>query len=187
MWKAISVAAILAAVLFVPDIGPGQKATGGVRYEAEEGLSAHIAFVAREAAGERPAGGHLLYGDTEHRWYILDVSEVNVEGSMAFFAGEIASASESEWIGQWVYFAVHDGGTPGRKGDEVWSAFVSQEAASDTVQDGDTPGSAHQVTRGNLVVHGTEPEEDDVVPLLPIFPRDNKPACVPGGPPGLCR
>jgi len=185
MWKAAGIAvALLTASFFVP--GSGEKANGGVWYEAEEDLPAHIAFVAREAQGERPAGGHLHYGDTEHRWYNLEISEVNVEGDMAFFAGEIVSASESNWIGQWVFFAVHDGGAPGRMGDELWSAFLSQASALEMVREGDTPGEAHRVTRGNLVVHSTEPEED-VQPLLPVFPRDHKPDCVPGGPPGLCR
>lgn len=167
--------------------GPAEMATGGVGYEAR-GLDRHVSFNAREAMGDRAAGGQLQYTDANDDYYHVTISHVNVVGNMVYFAGEVVEASNPVWVGNWISFAAMDGGTPGRNGDMVWGVFTDQATSISNVDNEVAPGTAYAVHSGNLVVrsHGGEmpgrrPEG------VPFGPPDEVPQgppdFVPNGPP----
>lgn len=168
--------------------GPAEKATGDVGYEAA-GLDRHISFNAHEARGDRPAKGQLQYTDAIDRSYHVEITHVNVVGDMAYFAGEVVEASNPTWVGNWISFAVLDGGTPGRNGDIVWGIFTDQATAISNVENEVTPGSAYEVLRGNLVVHSFDGDRPGRRPEgVPPGPPDGlgpqgPPDTVPPGPP----
>jgi hypothetical protein len=168
-----------------PGRGPAGMATGGVWYMAAE-LDRHISFTANEERGNSPAKGNLHYADANNAWYNADISAVAIDGNMAYFAGEVTSASNSSWVGNWISFAVKDGGTPGSNGDMVWGIFTDETTAMANVSGEITPGDGYAVYRGNLVVHSFPAYGRFGQPTL--IPQDVIPnPVVPKGPPAWSR
>ena len=130
------------------------KATGGVAFtavESGEELQRRIEFDAHEGD---PAKGMLNYRDANGDWFRVDIQCVTVlsDEAKAFFSGPVTSASDSTLVGQWLMVKVYDGGTPGRKGDQVWGGIYSTdpECNPDIYPPLDGPWD---VESGNLVVH----------------------------------
>jgi hypothetical protein len=130
------------------------KATGGVTFTTVEDsveIQRRIEFNAHEGD---PDWGNLNYRDTNGDWFRVDIDCVTVLGDsgLAFFSGPIVSASDSTMVGQWLMVKVYDGGSPGRKGDQVWGGMYSTDPEC-------KPGiyppldGPWDVENGNLVVH----------------------------------
>ena len=131
------------------------KATGGVGYTAN-GLQRWVEFQVQAVSGDT-AKGMLNYHDADGNWYKVDVQCLTVVGdTLAFFSGPVVKAKPEEWVGLWLVAAVHDHGTPGSNGDQVWGDFCTPPTTSPKCwcwklrfpQNG-----PFDVTSGNLVVH----------------------------------
>lgn len=136
---------------------PGQsapKATGDV-YFMNGDMVAYSHFNAHEAIAHRPAKGLFYYydngyvGDQEGRYYYADLNCVDVDGDYATFSGPLVDTNVPEWMGFWVQIWVHDGGTPGWRGDEITGAFFDFDGCLPY----DDPPGWLAVMDGNLVVH----------------------------------
>lgn len=98
--------------------------------------------------------GVFNYTDTAGNHYVAKIQYVlvSVSGKDAWFAGPVTGGNIG--AGQWLFAKVHDGGTPGRKGDQIWGSFVTQAEAQLGVATMANPGDGpFAVTSGNLVVH----------------------------------
>jgi hypothetical protein len=98
--------------------------------------------------------GNFHYSDVAGNWYYADVKYVNVEGEDAWFGALVTDASETSWVGNWVFVKTHDGGEPATGVDQVWGSFVNETIAQNGVATMGTPGDGpFTVTEGNLQVH----------------------------------
>lgn len=98
--------------------------------------------------------GEFHYSDVAGNWYNADVKYVRVEGVDAWFGALATDASDTSWVGNWVFVKTHDGGEPAVGVDQVWGSFVSESAAKIGVATMATPGDgSFTVTEGNLQVH----------------------------------
>jgi hypothetical protein len=77
--------------------------------------------------------GALHYSDVTGAWYDVNVKYVTVSGDEAWFAGPVVAASNSGWIGNWLFAKVYDGGEPAAGVDQVWGSFTNETAAKDGV------------------------------------------------------
>ncbi len=94
--------------------------------------------------------GWLKYHDAAGLRFRMDVTCVNtVNDQDALFSGSIVSASDSSYVGQWLLIKVHDGGSPGSKGDTIGGEFYSYDPGCNYPP----PGGPANVESGNLVVH----------------------------------
>jgi hypothetical protein len=127
--------------------GSPPKATGGVGFTAA-GLERWVEFNAHEGDSGQPAKGKLHYKDANKDWYKADIQCVTVVDDRAFFSGPLLQTNRPDWEGLWVFIAVHDGGTPGSKGDHIWGSFFTSDP-------GCRPDNFNMfpVEKGNLVVH----------------------------------
>ncbi|KPL04227.1 MAG: hypothetical protein AMJ73_04470 [candidate division Zixibacteria bacterium SM1_73] len=132
------------------------KATGGVGFTTTDDdgneLKCRVEFNAH--AGD-PAKGKLNYRDANGGWFRVDIQCVHVlqDSAFAFFSGPIVSASDSALVGHYLLVAVHDGGTPGKKGDRVWGEMFEDEPECEFDYWPGDPGDDLPVESGNLVVH----------------------------------
>ena len=97
--------------------------------------------------------GTFNYSDADLNVYGANINCVSVDslGKDAWFSGPVVSGNIG--AGQWVFVKVHDGGTPGRNGDQIWGSFVGQDPCilvAMKVLPNDGPFS---IASGNLVVH----------------------------------
>jgi len=97
--------------------------------------------------------GMFKYSDVNGDWYYADVKYVNVDGTDAYFAGLVTSASQASWVGKWVSVAVHDGGEPAYLVDAVWGTFTDMNTAKLNVANKVKPDGEFAITSGNLQVH----------------------------------
>lgn len=97
--------------------------------------------------------GNFSYSDANGDWYQADVKYVKVNGTDAFFAGLVTSASQPSWVGNWVQVADHDGGEPAYLVDQIWGIFTDENTAKFNVANEVHPGTAFAITSGNLQVH----------------------------------
>jgi hypothetical protein len=133
--------------------GPAPKATGDYGYVAFGLRRANVL----EAHDGDPVGkddsGHFEYSDANGDWYTVEIECVNVAGDYAYMAGEVKTASRSSWIGNWVSWAVYDGGEPGSAGDGIWGIFTNKTTAISNCDNEVLPGPKFTVDTGNLQVH----------------------------------
>jgi len=134
------------------------KATGGVWFTTVEGaeeIQGRIEFQVHEEFGGQPDRGWLDYRNTDGDWFKVNVDCVTIDGDHAFFSGEVVSATLEEWRDKWLLVAVHDDGSPGTNGDQIWGEMYDYHPGCDA---GDFPPSGPwDVEKGNLVVHpGTD-------------------------------
>jgi hypothetical protein len=129
------------------------KATGGVGFTTSDGLQRWVEFQVQAVSGDT-AKGMLNYHDADGNWYKADLQCLTVVGDFAFFSGPVVKARPEAWIGQWVQVAVHDGGTPGSNGDEIWGTFCTTgQGCWCTQHYYPKPIPWFAVESGNLVVH----------------------------------
>lgn len=96
--------------------------------------------------------GNFHYSDVNGNWYDVDIQYVQVSGNDTWFAGPVTAGNVG--AGNWLFAKVHDGGTPGRNGDQVWGSFAAENAAKVGVATMSTPADGpFAITSGNLVVH----------------------------------
>lgn len=140
--------------------GPAEKATGSISiFEPYDDGHREVSFNAHEAKGNRPAKGQMkdLVYDPDgnlRRTFEYDVEYVNVDGDTAYFGAQCTYDSAGTQTGEWLYVKVHDGGTPGRKGDHIGWKWGTETEVSDWVAGGtEAPGWWRAATDGNLVVH----------------------------------
>ncbi len=94
--------------------------------------------------------GNLTYTDVNGDWYYVKVNCALVNDTDAVFSGQVLYASNPGWINLWLVAKVHDGGTPGKKGDTVSGDFVNSDPQCNQASISNGP---FDVTSGNLVVH----------------------------------
>lgn len=150
---ALSACLLVSAPLLAGSTGESAaKATGQVWFE-NGGLWATLEFNAHEAMGNRPAKGHLYYADWDGsgmmRYYKAWIDCVDVEGDEATFSGQIYETNVPAWMDQGVQIWVHDGGTPGRNGDEIGGNFFTWPGCLPYM----APPQWIPVEEGNLKVH----------------------------------
>lgn len=99
--------------------------------------------------------GSFYYSDVNGDWYYANVQYVNVDGTNAdaYFAGQVTSASQPSWIGNWVQVADHDGGEPAYLVDHIWGIFTDSSTAKYNVANMVKPDGDFVITSGNLQVH----------------------------------
>jgi len=120
------------------------KISGDVKYTAY-GLKREADMSINSANG----GGTFKYTDANHDWYKVNVSDVSVSGHDGYFAGVVTSASNSGWVGQWLFAKVTD-----NHPDEIWGSFTTETAAEAGVTAMTAPGDGpFAVTMGNLKVN----------------------------------
>jgi len=97
--------------------------------------------------------GTFNYADANLNVYGANINCVLVESSTnnAWFSGQVVSGNVG--TGQWVFVKVHDGGTPGRIGDQIWGSFVGQDPCILVALKANPNDGAFAITSGNLVVH----------------------------------
>lgn len=130
------------------------KATGGVSFVTTENgveLRHWAEFEAHAAYDDHPAKGWLNYHDANKLKFRMDVQCVTVVDDWAFFSGPIVSASDTLFLDQWLLVVVHDGGTPGSKGDQIWGEFYDSDPGCQPLYP--DPDDMSDVKTGNLVVH----------------------------------
>ncbi len=94
--------------------------------------------------------GKFRYSDANHDSYVVDVKYVKIKGADAWFAGKVTKASNSSWVGNWLFAKVHDGG---KNGDLIWGSFTSESAAKMGVASMSDPADGpFAVTNGNIKV-----------------------------------
>lgn len=123
----LCVLALVAGLLVLVGTGlsaSAPKATGGVGFTTSDGLQRWVEFQVQVVSGDT-AKGMLNYHDADGNWYKADLQCLTVVGDFAFFSGPLVKSRPEEWVGQWVQIAVHDGGTPGSNGDQIWGTFCS--------------------------------------------------------------
>lgn len=140
------------------------SASGSVRYTAN-GLARRATFVALDKSkdGSDKGKGFFFYRDANGDWYRVKIQLVAVDGKDAFFAGPVVKASQTSWVGQWLYAKVHDGGSPGKNGDMIWGTFTDEASAKAHFSGNNLTnpsGGAFAVAGGNLVVHQISADED---------------------------
>jgi len=99
------------------------------------------------------AKGTFHYSDVNGDWYYANVQYVNVDGTDAYFAGLVTSASNPTWVGNWVQVAVNDGGEPAYLVDSIWGIFTDANTAKYNVANKVRPNGQFVITSGNLQVH----------------------------------
>lgn len=146
--------------------GPAPHATGSdvefLRCHLQ--LQSWISFNAHEAYNGRPAKGELHYRDVNGDWLDGDVGCVTIEGEDAIFSGLATATNREDWEDKYFHIAVHDGGTPGRKGDLVWISLMrNNDPGCITYPD----YGPYPVDSGNLVVHSGHNKVglEDLMPL----------------------
>ena len=138
--------------------GPAEKATGTVGGPPR---GWYADFNAHEAKENQPAKGSMhMWSDEVGRELDLQVKYVSVEGDTTWFA---ALCTYDSWVGhshyrvgKWFFVKVHDGGTPGRKGDHIgwdWNSGTNEADVVTRVSNMVSPANWWSVTDGNLVVH----------------------------------
>jgi hypothetical protein len=154
----LCILALLAGLLVLAGTGVLQsasppKATGGIGFTRNNNQGDQIQCWAEfeaKATSDTSAKGWLKYHDVEGLRFRVDVQCLTVVGDHdAIFSGPIVSASDTTLVGQWLLIAVHDGGTPGSKGDTIWGEFYLDNPGCDSFP----PGRPSDVESGNLVVH----------------------------------
>jgi hypothetical protein len=100
-WKSFTNPSFRNAGLCVAYVAAHQhNVDGSITYTA--GFVRH-AILAMNSAID---GGTFFYWDAHNDWYTVDVSDVNVNGNTAWFAGKVTSASNHAWVGQWLFAKV---------------------------------------------------------------------------------
>jgi hypothetical protein len=129
------------------------KATGGVGFTTPDGLQRWVEFQVQAVSGDT-AKGMLNYHDADGNWYKADLQCLTVVGEFAFFSGSVVKSRPEAWVGKCVQIAVHDGGTPGSNGDQIWGTFPDPDQVcwcGPRYYPKPIPWFA--VESGNLVVH----------------------------------
>lgn len=123
------------------------KTNGNINYSAS--FNRHSQWgVANDGKTAISAVGAFAYTDAHHDWYIVNVADLKVLGNKAWFAGKVTSASQSSWVGNWVFVKAEDNAP-----DKVWGSFTTQAAAESGVSTMSTPvDGPFNVTSGNLTV-----------------------------------
>jgi hypothetical protein len=136
--------------------GPADKATGGIGFVAA-GLWAKASFNAHEARGNKPAKGVFNYVDLspsgQVRFFKLHANAVRVQGKRAVFSGTVVASNVPAWSSRTVVVWVHDGGTPGRKGDLISIQIMPVGPNPNADAAAAAPMAWFPVRTGNLVVH----------------------------------
>ena len=153
----LCVLALVAGLLVLVGTGlsaSAPKATGGVGFTTPDGLQRWVEFQV-QAVSVDTAKGMLNYHDADGNWYKADLQCLTVVGeTFAFFSGPVVKARPEAWVGQWVQVAVHDGGTPGSNGDQIWGTFCDPDQGCWCgPRSYPKPIPWFAVESGNLVVH----------------------------------
>lgn len=120
------------------------RISGNVKYTAY-GLSRDANFDMNTADNS----GYFNYSDTSGSWYKVNVSDVTVNGNYGYFTGVVTSASNSSWVGQWLFAEVHNGHP-----DTIWGSFTTQSIGVGGVTNMTSPADGpFNVTKGNLEVN----------------------------------
>jgi len=147
----ISGVLVLAGVV-VSQSASAPKATGGVKWMSmEHGVEVGNWAELEAIAGidGQPGKGWVKYHNSEGMRFRVDVQCVTVVDDWAFFSGPIVSSSDTLMLNQWLMVVVHDGGTPGSKGDQIWGEFYTADPGCRPFH----PSDMTDVESGNLVVH----------------------------------
>lgn len=133
------------------DAGPAEKATGCV-VTGPRGWG--IDFNAHEEKGVRDAKGQI-YLWNNGREIEVDVEYVNIDGTWGYFAGisTYDSIAGTGTEGSWFYVTVHDDGTPGTNGDEIWWEWDTEDTVKNMVENKLKAANEKSILEGNIVVH----------------------------------
>lgn len=117
--------------------------TGNISYTA--GFDRIAAFEMDSALNK----GTFFYWDANHNWYRVTVSDVNVNGNKAWFAGAVIQSNQPSWVGNWLFAEVEDNSP-----DNISGSFTSQTAAETGVSNMTNPSDGpFSVTHGGLSIH----------------------------------
>lgn len=99
--------------------------------------------------------GNFRYTDVNGDWYkVKDVKYVNIDGDNTWFAGQVTKASQTAWVGKWLFVKVHDGGPPATVGDQISGSFTDENTAKVGVATMASPTDGpFSATGGNLKVY----------------------------------
>lgn len=124
------------------------RTSGNVGYTA--GFNRHASWgIANTGNTAVSAVGAFVYRDTHRDWYVVKVTSLKHSGDKAWFAGRVTSASQSGWVGNWLFAEVNDNAP-----DQIWGSFTTQAAAESGVNSMSNPlDGPFNVTSGNLTVH----------------------------------
>jgi hypothetical protein len=117
---------------------------GNVKYTAY-GLVRSARFHMNTASN----AGWFHYSDKNHAWYDVRVSDVSVSGQNGYFAGQVVAASDSSWVGNWVFAKVVNGHP-----DQIWGSFTDQASAIAGVTNMTSPADGpFAVQQGDIEVN----------------------------------
>jgi hypothetical protein len=149
---------LISGLLFLGGAGTSlssssRDVTGGIGFtrDNEQGIMVRCwSEFEVKTASDTSVKGWLKYHDADGLRFRMDVTCVNIISDQdALFSGQIVSASDTSYAGQWLLIRVHDGGTPGSKGDTIGGEFYSYDPGCNYPP----PGGPANVESGNLVVH----------------------------------
>lgn len=126
-------------------VAHGHKVKGDIKYTAGN-LKRSAEFEMNTYNNNK---GDFEYWDANHDHYKVKVSAVKVNGQDAWFAGVVTRASNSDWLGQWLFAKVHDNSP-----DQISGSFTTQAIAEAGVNAMSQPADGpFDVTKGNLKVN----------------------------------
>jgi len=119
--------------------------SGNVNYTAY-GVYRHAKFYMESADNQ----GTFKYSDTTGAWYDVKVEDVKVSGNTGYFAGVVTKASNSSWVGNWLFAEIND-----NHPEKIWGSFTDQTTAQVGVKNMTNPADGpFTVTKGTLsIIH----------------------------------
>ena len=86
----------------------------------------------------------------------IKIVNLKINGSYAWFSGKCTS-SDSDKLGNWLFVAIHDGGTPGEIADHIWwqwlgSGDKAKSPAARKVENFEKPAENKIIKTGNITV-----------------------------------
>jgi hypothetical protein len=149
---ALLVGVLVLAGVVVSQSASAPKATGGVKWASMEAgmeIDNWAEFEAIGGTNDHPAKGWVKYHNSNGMSFRVDVRCLTVVDDWAFFSGPVVSSTDTLLLNQWLKVVVHDGGTPGSKGDQIWGEFYDHDPGCRHSH----PDEMSDVESGNLTVH----------------------------------
>lgn len=121
------------------------EAAGSVDYTAY-GLARSATFDLTTDGYGVNEGGTFSYSDSNSSWYSVAVSCVDIDSATgtAFFGGQVTSASDSSWVGNFLYGKV-------TAPDQLWGSFVAADPCA-TLGNADPADGPFTATSGSISV-----------------------------------
>ncbi|MGB8658268.1 MAG: hypothetical protein WCE90_10875 [Candidatus Zixiibacteriota bacterium] len=130
-----------------------REITGGIGFTRnnDQGITVRCwAEFEVKTVSDTSTKGWLKYHDADGLRFRMDVTCVNIVSDHdAIFSGPIVSTSDTSYVGKWLLIKVHDGGSPGSKGDTIGGEFLRYDPGCNNPP----AGGPANVESGNLVVH----------------------------------